>query len=157
MFPKAETRGVIMGDLASWQKFLKIFSILYIIIDIAFIAAGFLVATMVIDADTFTDVFEIPAGIIPTDNVSATMAILGGAMVVAYLINLVCACFAYRGAKNPSKMKPGMILYGVLSVLGLINLVSSFASNGSVFTVFCQCILVWIVFYGTVKVYKLAK
>ena len=90
----------------------------------------------------------------------AFAATIGVALVVSYAVNLVCVLVVRRGVKDPAKMKLGMVLFGILSVLALVSLVKALldgtgleALTQSVATAVMNCC----VFYGALKLNASAK
>ena len=121
---------------------------------------GALFATGVIDADTVLDVYGVGAGQLAGASAAAFTATIGVALVVSYAVNLVCVLLVRRGVKDPAKMKLGMVLFGILSVLALVSLVKALldgtgleALTQSVATAVMNCC----VFYGALKLNASAK
>lgn len=121
---------------------------------------GALFATGVIDADTALDVYGVGAGQLARASAAAFAATIGVTLVVSYAVNLVCVLVVRRGVKDPAKMKLGMVLFGILSVLALASLVKALldgtgleALTQSVATAVMNCC----VFYGALKVNASAK
>lgn len=86
---------------------------------------GALFATGVIDADTVLDVYGVGAGQLAGASAAAFAATIGVTLVVSYAVNLVCVLIVRRGVKDPTKIKLGMVLFGILSVLALVSLVKA--------------------------------
>lgn len=91
---------------------------------------------------------------------AAFAATIGVTLVVSYAVNLVCVLVVRRGVKDPAKMKLGMVLFGILSVLALVSLVKALlddtgleALTQSVATAVMNCC----VFYGALKLNASAK
>ena len=139
-----------MNPVSPWQTFLKIVAIISIIANALAIVLGVLVATAILGNDS---VIDAASGI----TYGEAGAVVGAVMAVAGVVGLLCSLLVLRGANNPAKMKPGMILYGILSVFALINVVISFVSGSNALSVVAQSVLTWLVFFGSVKVNKLAK
>lgn len=139
-----------MSPVSPWQKFLKIVAIISIVVNALAIVLGVMVATAILDN---SDIIDAASGI----TYSEAGAVVGALMVVACAVSLLCALLVLRGAKNPAKMKPGMILYGILSVFAIINVVAALISGSDVLSVIAQSVLTWLVFFGSVQVNKLAR
>lgn len=145
-------------DNAGWQKTLKLFSIAYMIIDVAFIVVFALGAAAVFSPETTLLVMGIDdTSVFGGADVTSAIGLLSAAAVVAYVFNLICTIFAYRGAKNPAKMKPGMVLYGILSVFSVFGLISNFAGGTLTGVIVGQYIITWFLFYCTLRVNKMAQ
>lgn len=121
---------------------------------------GALFATGVIDADTVLDVYGVGAGQLAGASAAAFTATIGVTLVVSYAVNLVCVLVVRRGVKDPAKMKFGMVLFGILSVLALVSLVKALldgtgleALTQGVTTAVMNCC----VFYGALKLNASAK
>ena len=91
---------------------------------------------------------------------AAFAATIGVTLVASYAVNLVCVPVVRRGVKDPAKMKLGMVLFGILSVLALVSLVKALldgtgleALTQSVATAVMNCC----VFYGALKLNASAK
>lgn len=117
-------------------------------------------ATDVIDADTVLDVYGVGAGQLAGASAAAFAATIGVTLVVSYAVNLVCVPVVRRGVKDPAKMKLGIVLFGILSVLALVSLVKALldgtgleALTQSVATAVMNCC----VFYGALKLNASAK
>lgn len=139
-----------MNPVSPWQKFLKIVAIISIVVDALAIVLGVLVATAVLGS---SDIIDAASGI----TYGEAGAMVGTLMVVVSVISLLCALLVLRGANNPAKMKPGMILYGILSIFAVINVVTALIGGSDALTVIAQSVLTWLVFFGSVQVNKLAK
>lgn len=144
-----------INDISAWHKFLNIFSILYLVIDVIFILLGFMFAASLIDSETAAEIFGVNASQLSGVSISELSVVMGAGMVVSYAINLICLLFVRRGLKDYSKMTVGMVLFGIISVLAILNLISSIAggaSFGNALTVFCTALLNCCVFVGCYKV-----
>ena len=121
---------------------------------------GALFATGVIDADTVLDVYGVSAGQLARASAAAFAATIGVTLVVSYAVNLVCVLIVRRGVKNPAKMKLGMVLFGILSVLALVSLVKALL-DGTGLEALTQsvatAVMNWCVFYGALKLNASAK
>ena len=148
------------NDVSAWKKFLNVFTVVFIVVDIIFIVLGILFATAVIDADTVLDIYDVNTAQLAGVSASAFVTTIGVSFIISYAINLICVLLARRGVKDPSKMTLGMVLFAILSVLSIINLVSSIAGGAgfsNILTVLCTAILNCGVFVGCYKVRAAAK
>lgn len=106
------------------------------------------------------DVYGVGAGQLAGASAAAFTATIGVTLVVSYAVNLVCVLVVRRGVKDPAKMKLGMVLFGILSVLALVSLARALldgtgleALTQSVATAVMNCC----VFYGALKLNASAK
>lgn len=145
-------------DNAGWQKTLKLLSIIYMVIDVAFIVVLALGAAAVFSPETTLLIMGVDdASVFGDADVMSAVTLLSVSAIVAYVINLICTIFAYRGAKNPAKMKPGMVLYGILSVFSVFGLISNLVGGTLTGVTVGTYIMVWFMFYCTLRVNKMAK
>ncbi len=148
------------NDIAAWKKFLNTFTVVFIAIDVIFIVLGILFATGLVEADIVLDVFGASPDQLAGTSAAAFATVIGVSFVISYAVNLICLLFVRRGVKDPSKMTVGMVLFGILSALSLINLVSTIAGGSgfsNILTVLCTTILNCGVFAGCYKVRAAAK
>lgn len=143
-------------DSAGWKNALKYLSIIYMIIDVAFIVVYALSAASVFSADTVFAIMGIDESLLGGVDVSGAITLLSVSAIVSYLINFVFTFFVYRGAKDPSKMKPGMIMYGILSVIAVWGLITNIAGGTLSGVALGQYIITWFIFFAAVKVSKMA-
>ena len=139
------------NDIAAWKKFLNTFTVVFIAIDVIFIVLGILFATGLVEADIVLDVFGASPDQLAGTSAAAFATVIGVSFVISYAVNLICLLFVRRGVKDPSKMTVGMVLFGILSALSLINLVSTIAGGSgfsNILTVLCTTILKCGVFAG---------
>lgn len=147
-------------NTSAWQKYMKILALFFIVLDAIFIVMFALCAAGVFSTETSLMMLNADPEDVGTDVanvIAASLPLYAGMMIFGYAINLICTYFVYRGAKNPAKMKPGMILYGILSVLCAITLVSNIVNGTFQLSVVSQCLITWIFFYGALQINKLAK
>lgn len=148
----------VMGNTPeSWQKAMKWYSIAFIVVDILLMALGVLVASGTIGAEDAFAMFGVPLSAAAGADPAAVMTVMGIGMVVAYVIHLLFTIVVLRGALNPAKMKPGMILYGIYSVICVLGLIGQLTGGTLTGTYVGTCIVAWVGFYGTIMVNRLAK
>ena len=148
------------NNIEDWKKFLNVFTLVFIVVDVILIVLGILFATAIIDADTVLDVFDVSTAQLAGVDAAAFATTIGVTYVISYAVNLICVLFARRGVKDPSKMTVGMVLFAILSVLSIINLVSTIAGGSgfsNILTVLCTTILNVCVLVGCYKVRAAAK
>lgn len=145
-----------MGNVDSWRKSLKVFAIAMMIVDVLLIVLGALVAASVVDPYWLVDEAAIEAAQ-ATGAMGVFVTMVGVATVVAGAIQLVCTAFVYRGAKDPSKMKPGMILYGLLSVYEVCSLFTAGLGGGELSVSIAVGLVTFVIFAETIIVYRSAK
>lgn len=141
----------------SWQKAMKWYSIAFVVVDVFLIALGALLASGTIDAEDAFAIFDVPLSAAAGADPATVMTVMGIGMVVAYVIHLIFTIVVLRGALNPSKMKPGMILYGIYSVVCVLGLIGQLTGGTLTGTYVGACIAAWVGFYGTIMVNRLAK
>lgn len=78
-------------------------------------------------------------------------------MIASQVIHLIGVLFVLHGVKNPAKMKPGMVLYGILSVFSIFGLISNLVGGTLSGMIVGSCIAIWFMFYCTLRVNKMAK
>ena len=148
------------NDISSSKRFLKAFVNVYIVIDVLLIVLGALFATGVIGADTVLDVYDVSASQLAGTTAAAFASTIGITLVVSYGVNLVCVLLVRRGVKDPSKIKLGMVLFGILSVLSIISVVSSLVTGGGLdasIQGLATAVLNCCVFSGAHKIYASTK
>lgn len=146
-----------MNDLSKWQNYLRITAICLAIIDAIFIIIGGVVAFGGIDPEFAYGLFDVTPEMFGGLDAQASMTLLGIVLIVGYAFNLVVALFSYRGAKNPGKIKPGLVLAGIFSVACLVNLASAAMAGNPMGTAFGQALLACYDFYACYKVRQLSK
>ena len=143
-------------SLDSWKKTLKIVSVACIVVYAAFAAFGVAIAASLISPDEVMEGMGV-TGILQGDDADLFASISGIVIAVTYLIMLLCTVAVLRGVKNPSKMKLGMVLYGILSVLMVLNFIMTLTSGSDLSTAFTQCWVTVLMFGGCIAVYRSAK
>lgn len=111
-----------MNDLTKWQNYLRVTAICLAIIDAIFIIIGGVVAFGDVDPEFAYGLFDVTPEMFGGLDAQASMSLLGGILIVGYAFNLVVALFSYLGAKDPSKIMPGIVLSGIFSAACLVNL-----------------------------------
>lgn len=146
-----------MNDLTKWQNYLRVTAICLAIIDAIFIIIGGVVAFGGVDPEFAYGLFDVTPEMFDGLDAQASMSLLGGILIVGYAFNLVVALFSYLGAKDPSKIMPGIVLSGIFSAACLVNLASAAMSGNPMGTAFGQALLALYDFYVCCRVHKLSK
>lgn len=146
-----------MSKVESWTKFLKIVSIICIVVYAIFTVVGIAVAAGLIEADVVAEAMGI-TGILQGADAALFVVICGVVIAVAYGFQLLATIAVLRGVKNPSKMKLGMVLYGIITVFTGINMVMTFSSGTeSVSLAVSSFAVAAFVFYGALVVHRSTK
>lgn len=146
-----------MNKAESYLKMVKIMSIFFIVYDLLMIVLFSIMAAGLFDYDTATMLLDLPEDMLGGVSLASVVPTLGVMMAVSQVIHLIGVLFVYRGVRNPAKMKPGMIIFGIFSVLAVFGCISSVVSGSFSWTAWTQYIVTWFMFYDIVQVYKLAK
>lgn len=146
-----------MNDLTKWQNYLRVTAICLAIIDAIFIIIGGVVAFGSVDPEFAYGLFDVTPEMFGGLDAQASMSLLGGILIVGYAFNLVVALFSYLGAKDPSKIMPGIVLSGIFSAACLVNLTNAAMSGNPMGTAFGQALLALYDFYACCRVRKLSK
>lgn len=144
-----------MNDAKKWQTFLKVVSILLIVVCVIGIAVGALLSTSTLSGD-FAGVLvgaqDLPDGL-PV-SADAVVSVGGGFFIVYYAIDLIATLIVLRGALNPAKIKPALVVAGIFAVLSVIQLVGVFTSSGSLVTSVVSVVFQVLLFIGCLQVSK---
>lgn len=146
-----------MDKVASWTKFLKIVSVVCIVVYALFTILGIAVATSLIDPDIVVQVMGI-SGILQGADASMFVTFAGIVITVSYAFQLLATIAVLRGVKNPSKMKLGMVLYGIILVISAINMAITLNTAGSNASLSVSSFAVAaFMFYGAYVVHRSTK
>lgn len=146
-----------MDKVESWSKFLKIVSVICIVVYAIFTVLGIAVMASLIDPEVILETLGV-AGALQGAEAALFTTIAGAVIAVAYAFQLLATIAVLRGVKNPSKMKLGVILYAIVTVVSAINLVMSIAAGGDAVSLSCTPFFVAIfMLYGSFVVYRSAK
>ena len=142
-----------------WQKYLKTLAICLIVIDLIFIVLGAIVAAGIVDPEFTYGLFDLTPEMVGAmgADIQTGLTIVGIILIVVYAVNLLISLLVLRGAKNPSKIKPAMILTGISAAVSVVALVQAAMAGDPFGTAFGQAFLVVVEFYGTIKVNQLNK
>lgn len=143
--------------LESYRKFVKWMSVFFIVYDLIMIVLFGIMAAGLFDYDTAASLIGIDENMLGGVSLASVMTLMGWMMVVSQVIHLIGVLFALRGANNPAKIKPAMIIFGIFSVCAVFGLISSFVNGTFTWTSWTQYIVTWFMFYGILQVRKLAK
>lgn len=90
-------------------------------------------------------------------SLASVMQTLGVMMIASQVIRLIGVLFVLRGVEHPAKMKPGMVLYGILSVFSIFGLISNLVGGTLSGMIVGSYIAIWFMLYCTLRVNKIAK
>ena len=146
-----------MESVATWKKTLKIVSVVCVVIYAIFAVLGIAVMASLTDPEPILETLGV-AGLMQGVEASLFATIAGAVIFVVYAFQLLASIAVLRGVKDPSKMKLGMVLYGIISVFTGISFAMSFASGeDSAMLTFTPFFVAVVVFYGSVVVHRSAK
>lgn len=143
-------------NIEVWKKTLKYVSIVCIVVYAVFAALGIAIAASLISPSDVIDGLGI-TGILPGNEANVFTTISGIVIAVVYIVQLLCAVAILRGVKDPSKIKLGMILYGILSVFQVYGVIAALTSGGDISTSIGQCIVTLSVLWGSIVIYRSGK
>ena len=112
-----------MEKAEPYRKVLKVMCIFSIVYDLVMIALFSIVAAGLFDYDTAALLLGLPQDMLGGVSLASVMQTLGVMMIASQVIHLIGVLFVLHGVKNPAKMKPGMVLYGILSVFSIFGLI----------------------------------
>lgn len=146
-----------MSKVESWAKFLKIVSIICIVVYAIFTVLGIVIAASLIDPEVVLGAMGV-AGMLQGAGASLYVVIAGVVIAIAYAFQLLATIAVLRGVKDHSKMKLGMILYGIIAVFSAVNMVMSFQAGGETASLGVASFAVAVfMFYGAFVVHRSAK
>lgn len=106
---------------------MRVFLIVY---DLVMIALFSIVAAGLFDYDTAALLLGLPQDMLGGVSLASVLQTLGVMMIASQVIRLIGMLFVLHGVKNPAKMKPGMIIFGIFFVCAVFGLIGDIA-NGS--------------------------
>lgn len=142
---------------ASWQKFLKIICIFYMVFDVVVAVAFALVQAGMFNEGLSLGLTGIMPESIGNADASVVVSISAIPIIVSQVIHFICTVLLYRGAKNPAKIKLGMILFGILSAFGLISIIGNLAGGTFSSAMVTPCVVTWIMFFAAISIYNSTK
>lgn len=146
-----------MEKAESYRKVLKVMCIFSIVYDLVMIALFSIMAAGLFDYDMATSLLGLSQDMLGGVSLASVMQTLGVMMIASQVIHLIGALFVLHGVKNPAKMKPGMVLYGILSVFSIFGLISNHVGGTLSGMIVGSCIAIWFMLYCTLRVNKMAK
>lgn len=153
-----------MEKAEPYRKVLKVMCVFSIVYDLLMIALFSIVAAGLFDYDTAALLLGLPQDMLGGVSPASVMQTLGVMMIASQVIHLIGVLFVLhgvlfvlRGVKHPAKMKPGMVLYGILSVFSIFGLISNLVGGTLSGMIVSSCIAIWFMFYCTLRVNKMAK
>ena len=146
-----------MNKVESWAKFLKIVSVICVVVYAIFTVLGIAVAASLIDPEIILSAMGV-AGTLQGADASLYAVIAGVVIAVAYAFQLLATIAVLRGVKNHSKMKLGMVLYGIIAVFSAINMIMSFSAGAESASLSVGSFVVAaLMFYGAFVVHRSTK
>ena len=146
-----------MEKAESYRKALKVMCIFFIVYDLVMIALFSIMAAGLFDYDMATSLLGLSQDMLGGVSLASVMQTLGVMMIASQIIHLIGVLFVQRGVKNPAKMKPGMIIFGIFSVCAVFGLIAGIANGSFSWTAWTQYFVTWFMFYCTLRVNKMAK
>lgn len=146
-----------MEEQLKWQRYLKLLATCYIIIDLTLIVIGGLIAANAVDPTFAYGLFDVTPEMFGGLDAQTSMTLLGGVLIAGYVLNLVVSLLVYRGAKDPSKLKPGLVLSFIFAAACLVNLAGTCLAGNPIGTILGQSILACVQAYGCYHVFQLSK
>lgn len=120
-------------ETAQLKKTLKLICIVCMAAYVLLAVVGILIFTNVIPPEAYSEALGVTE-LLKGPEASMYVSILGVIFTISYAIRALFTIPVLRGIKNPSKMKLGIILYSILTVVVLVNVVRSFMGGGDVST-----------------------
>lgn len=117
-----------MGKAESYIKSLKIITVVCIVFYAVLTVFGFAVMASLVPPEAVVETMGVQ-GMVQGVDASLFSIITGALIVVSSAFQLIAAIAMYRGAKNPSKIKLGLVLYGIIAVCAAINFGMSFSAD----------------------------
>ncbi|WP_302935962.1 hypothetical protein [uncultured Senegalimassilia sp.] len=146
-----------MEKAEPYRKVLRVMCVFSIVYDLVMIALFSIVAAGLFDYDTAALLLGLPQDMLGGVSLASVMQTLGVMMIASQVIHLIGVLFVLHGVKNPAKMKPGTVLYGILSVFSIFGLLSNLVGGTLSGMIVGSYIAIWFMFYGTLRVNKMAK
>lgn len=146
-----------MEKAESYRKVLKVMCVFSIVYDLLMIALFSIVAAGLFDYDTAALLLGLPQDMLGGVSLASVMQTLGVMMIASQIIHLIGVLFVLHGVKNPAKMKPGMVIFGIFSVCAVLGLVGGIANGSFSRTTWTQYFVTWFMLYCTLRVNKMAK
>lgn len=146
-----------MEKAEPYRKVLKVMCIFSIVYDLVMIALFLIMAAGLFDYDMATSLLGLSQDMLGGVSLASIMQTLGMMMIASQVIHLIGVLFVLRGVKHPAKMKPGMVLYGILSVFSIFGLISNLVGGTLSGMIVGSCIAIWFMLYCTLRVNKMAK
>lgn len=128
-----------------------------IVYDLVMIALFSIMAAGLFDYDTAALLLGLSQDMLGGVSLASVMQTLGVMMIASQVIRLIGVLFVLHGVKNPAKMKPGMIIFGIFFVCAVFGLIGDIANGSFSWTAWTQYFVTWFMFYCTLRVNKMAK
>lgn len=143
-------------DTVKMKKYFKVACIICMVAYVLLAAVGVLITKGVIPPEVFSETFGVTE---LTEGPDAAMyiPIIGVIIAISYGIRFFFTIPVLYGIKHPSKMMPGIVLYGILAVLITANLIMTLVRGGDVNVLFAQFIADVCIFLSSIKIYRTEK
>ena len=126
----SKRKGTEMEKAEPYRKVLKVMRVFLIVYDLVMIALFSIMAAGLFDYDTAALLLGLSQDMLGGVSLASVMQTLGVMMIASQVIRLIGMLFVLHGVKNPAKMKPGMIIFGIFFVCAVFGLIGDIA-NGS--------------------------
>lgn len=143
-------------ETAKLKKALKIVCIICMVVYLLFVAVGILIATNIYPPEAYSEALGVTS-ILQGPDAAMYITILGIVIAIAYGVRALITIPVLRGIKNPSKMKPGIVLYGILVAFTLVNVVLTFIKGGDIATSFAQLFADVFILGYAIQIYRAEK
>lgn len=143
-------------DTPTLKKFLKFVCIACMVVYAAFVVVGALIAASVIPPEAYSEALGLTE-LLQGPQAALYATISGVLIAISYAIRFLFTVPVFRAIKNPSKMKLGLVLYGILCVLTLVNIVMSFQKGGDLTTAYTQLFADVCIFGAAFELYRTSK
>lgn len=153
----SKRKGTEMEKAESYRKILKVMCVFLIVYDLVMIALFSIMAAGLFDYDTAALLLGLPQDMLGGVSPASVMQTLGVMMIASQVIHLIGVLFVLHGVKNPAKMRPGMVLCGILSVFSIFGLISNLVGGTLSGMIVGSYIAIWFMLYCTLRVNKIAK
>lgn len=153
----SKRKGTEMEKAEPYRKVLKVMCIFSIVYDLLMIALFSIVAAGLFDYDTAALLLGLPQDMLGGVSLASAMQALGVMMIASQVIHLIGVLFVLHGVKHLAKMRPGIVLYDILSVFSIFALISYLVGGTPSSMIVGSYIAIWFMFYCTLRVNKMAK
>lgn len=143
-------------DLKTAKKYLKVICYICIAVYVLFGAVGVAIVTGIIPIEAVSETLGV-SSLMSGPDAALYATITGVVMAIAYFMQALFTVPVLRGIKNPSKMRLGIVLYGILTVAVGYNLIRTFMAGGELTMVTPQFIADICILIGAIEIYRDGK